>query len=127
MVNFIKNFWQGKQTLVKSLWIYYLLINLLLGYLETFFSILLDNIFPGHEDIVTYIFDNHLYLTLLIIIYLLFSFTYFFWSLIGTWRSASNYSKIKNKRAIWSILTKIFLILSIIAFTWDLWVHLFNE
>lgn len=126
MVNFIKNFWQGKQPLVKSFWLFYFLLFIFSSYLLDFIFILLGEIYQVKtEDILFVLPDKNLYLFLVVLTYVLLDLAIYIWALVGTWRSASNYKKIKKNKIPWGTLTKISLVLHIGVYSlWDLWVFL---
>ena len=129
MVNFIKNFWQGKKPLVKSFWLFYFLLFIFTSILQDFIFNLLGVIYQVKtEDVLIVLLDKNLYLFLFVMTYVLLDLAIYIWALVGTWRSASNYKKIKKNKIPWGTLTKIFLVLHIgVYLLWDIWVHLFNE
>ena len=90
--SFIISFWKGEKSLLQSFWVYFLVGGYVLS---------LPSIFTQ---------DNDFYLLLNIALY----WTYLIWATVGTWRSASNYAKIKKDKKIWSIFAKIFIILEIV-------------
>ena len=84
----IKSFWSGEWSLLQTFWGFFVVGNLIVGFIVV---LLLETLF----------------------IYLLYLLFYII-LVVGTWRSASNYAQIKNKRKTWSILAKLMVILSIV-------------
>ena len=77
----IKQFWNGKLSLAESFWIWMVLANLAFQF-------------------VVVLFGSFLFLSYVIII------SWRIFSVIGTWRSATNYIK-KNKKVYWGYLAKV--------------------
>ena len=50
LVVFIKNHWQGKQTLVKSFWIYFFLLIIFTSILSLFIQNLVANIYQVNAE-----------------------------------------------------------------------------
>ncbi len=91
-VSFIRSFWKGEKSLLQSFWGYFLVGGFVLS-LPSYFAQ-----------------DNDFYLWINIALY----WPYLIWATVGTWRSASNYAKIKKNKKIWSIIAKIFIILEMV-------------
>tara|TARA_B110000285_G_C14798171_1_gene456184 strand:- start:60 stop:440 length:381 start_codon:yes stop_codon:yes gene_type:complete len=112
MVNLIKNHWQGKQSLVKSFWIYFFLLIIFTSILTDFIHNLIDNIYQVNaEDIFDTVADKSLYLFFILLIYTILDLAILIWAIVGTWRSATNYNKIKKNKVPWGTLTKIFFVI----------------
>ena len=96
----IKSFWRGEWSLLQTFWGFFVVGNLIVG----FIVVLLLESFDLNNTVqyLTFVFIYLIYLTFYIIL------------VVGTWRSASNYAQIKNKRKTWSILAKLMVILSIV-------------
>ena len=80
----IKKFWNGKLSLAESFWIWMVLVNL------------------GFKFVMV-LFGSFLFLSYVIIIS---QISWGIFSVIGTWRSATNYIK-KNKKVYWGYLAKV--------------------
>jgi len=119
LVIFIKNHWQGKQTLVKSFWIYFFLLLAFTNILTDFIHNLVANIYQVNaENIFDVLPDKNLFLIFLLLIYSILDLAIFIWAVVGAWRSASNYTKIKKNKVPWGTLTKIFFVIFFIFFAW---------
>ena len=97
----LKSFWNGEWSLLQTFWGYFIVGSFLLG-----LPIIIT------EELVN--LNEESYFMVLIF------WTYFFFFLIfeicvcvATWRSASNYMKIKSNKKIWSILAKLIVFLSV--------------
>ena len=119
LVIFIKNHWQGKQTLVKSFWIYFCLLIIFTSYLTTFIDYFVANLYQvSVEDLGNVLADKNLSLAFLLLIIAILDLAIFIWAVVGAWRSASNYTKIKKNKVPWGTLTKIFFVIFFIFFAW---------
>ena len=59
-------------------------------------------------------------------LYAILDLAIYIWALVGTWRSASNYKKIKKNKIPWGTLTKITIVLHITVYElWELWIYIF--
>ena len=95
----IKSFWRGEWSLLQTFWGFFVVGNTVVGIIVL---LLLDTLDLNNSfQFLIFLFFYLIYLIFYIIL------------VVGTWRSASNYSKIKNKRVTWSILAKIMVFLSI--------------
>ena len=96
----IKSFWSGEWSLLQTFWGFFVVGNLIVGFIVVLLLETLD--LNNTIQYLTFVFIYLLYLLFYIIL------------VVGTWRSASNYAQIKNKRKTWSILAKLMVILSIV-------------
>ncbi len=106
---YLKKHWKGELPLKVSFW-----INNIFLY-GVFFILLL--IAMLNIDIVSkYLSTNNTILMFVeIVLYWLFVYTFLAWSLVGLWRSSSNYIKIHNK-LLWAYMTKILVVIMLVAF-----------
>ncbi len=96
----IKSFWRGEWSLLQTFWGFFVIGNLIVGFIVVLLLETLD--LNNTIQYLTFVFIYLLYLLFYIIL------------VVGTWRSAANYAQIKNKRVTWSILAKLMVILSIV-------------
>ena len=96
----IKSFWRGEWSLLQTFWGFFVVGNLIVGFIVVLLLETLD--LNNTIQYLTFVFIYLLYLLFYIIL------------VVGTWRSAANYAQIKNKRVTWSILAKLMVILSIV-------------
>jgi len=96
----IKSFWSGEWSLLQTFWGFFVVGNLIVGFIVVLLLETLD--LNNTIQYLTFVFIYLLYLLFYIIL------------VVGTWRSAANYAQIKNKRVTWSILAKLMVILSIV-------------
>ena len=96
----IKSFWRGEWSLLQTFWGFFVVGNLIVGFIVVLLLETLD--LNNTVQYLTFVFIYLIYLTFYIIL------------VVGTWRSAANYAQIKNKRVTWSILAKIMVFLSIV-------------
>ena len=89
--NFIKNLWNGNESLGTSFWAVYIIGG-------TFVSL------PAFALPET---SNAIFL------FIPFQFTYIIWAMVGTWRSASKF-KPKKKQWAWGTIAQVYIVLSVI-------------
>ena len=97
----LKTFWEGKVSFGQSFWLWYFIGGSALGI--PFYIITDDSI------------DSSAGLGFFIIIYFLFFIRALIFLIIGTWKSAENYKKIKNKKKLgsgWAIAGQIYISLA---------------
>jgi len=97
----LKNFWNGKVSFGQSFWLWYFIGGSVLAI--PFYIITDDSI------------DSSVGLSLFIILYFLFFISVLIFLIIGTWKSAENYKKIKKKKKLgsgWAIAGQIYISLA---------------
>lgn len=101
-MEFIQKHWSGGNSLAVSFLAYLVVFSigvyLIDGWLEYVYPITS----PGQVSQVAFI-----------CVFIVFAAVYL-WQIIGLWRSANNYSK-TTKKALWSGLAKIFLMLGVLS------------
>ena len=127
MVYFINNFWQGKQPLAKSFWLFYSLLFVITSYLSGFIYLYIATYYQFNvEDLFLILLDKNVFLFIFVSLYAILDLAIYIWALVGTWRSASNYKKIKKNKIPWGTLTKITIVLHITVYElWELWIYIF--
>lgn len=101
-MNYIKRHWHGDLGLAQSFWVNFVLINILLLFIETWVGRA-----SGIEDpiLASRIAIGHLFIRLAVI---------YPWQIVGVWRSADKHTK-KTGKALASGLVKIFIVLGLIS------------
>ena len=97
----LRSFWNGEWSLLQTFWGYFVVGTTLLG-LPIVATVGLINL--NQESF---------FMTFIFWVYFFLYFIFYICTCVATWRSASNYTKIKSNKKIWSILAKIVVFLSI--------------
>jgi len=98
MLKIFKDFWQGKVSLVKSFWIWFMIIGSIIT-IPSF--IITDEYIDGLGNLGL----------ILLFLYFLVMYPYLILAYVGTWRSASNY-KPKKEQWSWGTIAKIYIALN---------------
>ena len=99
----IKKFWQGKVSLGVSFWVWYVIGG---GVLSLPFWIIPDAAL-----------DSSLGLSIFISLYFIFMVVVVIFLMMGVWRSAEEYKKIKRRKkqgAGWAMAAQVYIVLSVI-------------
>ena len=89
--NFIKNLWNGNESLGISFWAVYIIGGTIVS-LPAF-------MLPETSNAIFF--------------FIPFQFAYIIWAMVGTWRSASKF-KPKKKQWAWGTVVQIYIVLSVI-------------
>ena len=102
-MSFIKKFWEGKVYLGVSFWVWYIIGG---SALALPFWIVSDSAL-----------DSSAGLSIFMILYFIFVIVAIPFLMIGTWRSAEEYKKIKRRKkqgAGWGMAAQVYIVLSVI-------------
>lgn len=100
----IKELWQGKRSLVESYWIWWVIVGGVLS-LPLYFFVASASI----DDTVGQIVMEY--------IYMLFFFCVLSLIMVGNWRSAREYKKVrkeKNQGTVWGTVVQVLVVLAVI-------------